>query len=129
MEATARKTGWVTLAGVLFLLVGAWNFIIGLIAVGVSLGGTDATVRGDLDAGNLEGLGIAVMIIGILVLIAGAGILARNAGAWLLGMVLAVISLLVNFSYHKVLDGWGFIEIAVTLAVIVILALRRPEFG
>jgi hypothetical protein len=59
-----RKTGWVTLVGVLFLIGGVFNVIWGLAGVGVGLGGTDSTVLGDTDVGNIVFLGIIGMAIG-----------------------------------------------------------------
>jgi hypothetical protein len=129
MESSVRRSGWVTLVGILFLIAGFFNLIWGVVALGVSLGGTDATVMGDLSAGNLEGLGIAGVIVGGLQLIAGGGILARNPSARVLGMAMAVIAVLLNFGYHHALDGWAFSGLFVNLLIIVILAVKGEDFA
>lgn len=129
MEATvSRRTGWVTLVGILFLIAGGFDVIWGVVALGVSLGGTDATVLGDLARGDLEGLGIAGVVVGTLQLLAGVGIITRTPSARILGITLAVISVLLNFAYHRVLEGWAFTGLVLNLAIIVILATRHDEF-
>jgi hypothetical protein len=128
MEATVRRTGWVTLVGVLFLIAGGFDLIWGLVALGVSLGGSDQTVVGDLSQGNLEGLGIAGLIIGGLQVYAGTGILNRAPSARALGLILAVIAILLHFAYYRVLDGWAFTGLFINLVIILILSLRREEF-
>ncbi len=129
MEATVRRSGWVTLVGILFLIAGGFDLIWGLLAVGVSFGGTEGTVEGDLSRAQLEGLGVAGLVIGTLQLIAGVGILTRSPSARVLGLVLAVIVVLLNFGYHQVLDGWAFTGLVLNLAVILILTLRSREFA
>jgi hypothetical protein len=133
MEATApvRRSGWVTLVGVLFIIGGFFNGVIGIVSLGVSLGGTDETVLGDLSGPihNMEGLGIAVLIVGALQLIAGFGIINRRGGGQVLGLVLAGLAIVIHFAYYRVEDGWAFTLIAWNLIVIFILALRSEEFA
>ena len=128
MEASARRSGWVGLVGLLFLLSGGFNLLWGVAALGVSLGGTDPQVIGDLSTGNLEGLGIAGVVVGTLQALAGIGILNRSRGALTLGLVLAGFSVLLNFGYHRVLEGWAFSGLVLNLAILVILSLRAAEF-
>jgi hypothetical protein len=129
MEASVRRTGWVSLVGILFLIAGGFDVIWGLVALGVSLGGTDETVLGDLSRGDLEGLGVAGLIVGGLQLYAGAGILNRSPSARVLGLILAVIAVLLHFGYYRVLDGWAFTGLVLNLAIIFILTLRKEEFA
>jgi hypothetical protein len=128
MERDARRSGWVTLVGVLLIIVGGFNLIWALAAIGVSLGGNDSAVVGELSYGTLEGLGIAGLIVGSLQVFAGIGILNRLAWGWAVGMGLAIVAVLLNFGYHRVLEGWAFSGLVVNLIVIVILSLRREEF-
>jgi hypothetical protein len=85
-------------------------------------------VLGDLSRGDLEGLGIAGLVLGSLQLYAGLGVLNRSSTARLVGLVLAVIVVLLNFAYHRVLEGWAFTSLAVNLAIIMILTAREEEF-
>lgn len=99
----------------------------GVVALGVSLGGIDATVLGDLARGDPEGLGIAGVVVGTLQLLAGVGIIPRTPSARIM-IALGVISVLLNFGYHRVLEGWAFTGLVLNLAIIVILATRHDEF-
>ena len=100
----------------------------GLVALGVSLGGTDETVVGDISQGNLEGLGIAGLIVGALQVYAGAGILNRSPSARTIGMILAGIVIVLNFAYYRVLEGWAFTGLVLNIVIILILSLRHDEF-
>ena len=119
-----------TLVGVLFAIGGGFDLIWGLVALGVSLGGTDRTVLGDLGGPvhNLEGLGIAGLILGGLQLYAGFGILSRNPSARAVGLGLSVLAIFLHFAYYRVLDGWAFTGLFISLLIILILCLRREEF-
>lgn len=129
MEAGIRRSGWVTFAGVLFVIAGAFNLIWALAAVGVSFGGSDSAVQGELAYGTLEGLGIAGLIVGSLQVFAGIGILNRVPSGWVIGMALAIVAVLLNFGYHRVLEGWAFSGLVINVIVILILSLRREEFA
>jgi hypothetical protein len=131
MEAIGarRRSGWVSLVGIMFLIAGGFDVIWGFVALGVSLGGTDHTVLGDLSVHNLEGLGVVGLILGGLQLYAGAGILGRRASAQLVGLVLAAVAVILNFAYYRVLDGWGFTGLGWNLVIIVILTLKSDEFA
>jgi hypothetical protein len=122
------RSGWVTLVGVLFLIGGFFNLIWGLVGVGVSLGGTEATVLGDMTSDSLRGLGIAGIAIGGLQLFTGAGILSRAKSAWIVGIVLAVAAILVDFAYHRVLDGWAMGGLLVNFLILIVLAMKEGEF-
>lgn len=128
MEASVHRSGWVSLVGILFLIAGAFDLIWGLAAIGVSLGGTDAQVLGDRSRGNLEGLGVAGLILGAAQLYAGSGILNRSPSARGVGLILAVIAVVIHFAYYRVLDGWGFSGLGINLVIILILSLRKEEF-
>jgi hypothetical protein len=116
------------LVGVMFLIAGGFDVIWGLVGIGVSLGGTDSAVIGDLSRGNLEGLGIAGLIVGAIQLYVGVAILQRRAAGQVLGIVIAAVVVLMNFAYYRVLDGWAFTGLVWNLLIIVILSLRSEEF-
>lgn len=126
--AAARRTAWVTIVGILFIIGGGFNLIWGLAAVGVSLGGTDQTVLGDVSVTNLEGIGIVGMVVGALQIFTGAGILARSPLARDIGFILAVLAILLNFGYYRYLDGWAWSGLVVNIGIVLILALRSEEF-
>lgn len=129
MEAVGvRRSGWVTLVGVLFVIGAVFELIWALVAVGVSLGGADVTVIGDFSQHNLEGVGIVGLIFGAIELYVGYAILSRLPSGQVLGIVIAALGVLLHFAYIRVLDSWGFIELVWGLAIILILTLRSEEF-
>jgi hypothetical protein len=83
------RSGWVTLVSVLYLISGAFNLLIGLVALGVSLSGSatvDRVYVGDWPTDNLEGAAIVVIVLASLQLLLGAGTGAaadgRGSSAW-----------------------------------------------
>lgn len=125
------RSGWVTLAAILFLLVGVFNLIIGLFGLGVSFGGgseIETTTRGDWPTDNLEGISIGLVVLGGLLIFTGGGIIARNRSAWVLGLIFATASVIAQVTYHRLLDGWAWIQLALAVGVLLILALKEKEF-
>jgi hypothetical protein len=123
-----RRSGWVTLVGVMFMIAGAMDLIWAVAALGVSLGGTDSTVIGDLSRNNLEGLGILGLIFAAIQLYVGYAILNRIPSGQVLGIAIAVLVILLHFAYIRVLDGWGFIGLVWNVLIIAILTMRSEEF-
>jgi hypothetical protein len=123
-----NRSGWVTLVGVLFLIAGLFNLLWGLVAVGLSLGGSDPAVLGDMNRDDLEGIGIVGIVVGATEILVGIGIWSRVAAARIVGLVVAVIAVVLNFAYHRVLDGWAFSGLFVNALVIYILAVHGREF-
>jgi len=120
----------VTFVGVLFIIAGCCDIVGGIVALGVSLGGTDPAVLGDLSGPvhNLEGLGIVLTLVGILQLVTGVGIMQRRPGAHMLGITLSVIAIVTHFAYYRVLDGWAFTSMFWALVILIILCARSEEF-
>jgi hypothetical protein len=127
-RAPAHRSGWVTLVGVLFMIGGGFDLIWSIVALGVSLGGTDRTVLGDLSVHNLEGLGIVGLIISGIQLYVGYAIMSRLPSGQILGIVIASLVVLMHFAYIRVLDAWGFVGLIWNLVIILILVLRSEEF-
>jgi hypothetical protein len=125
---SVRRSGWVTLVGVMFVIGGFFDLIWAIAALGVSLGGTDAIVIGDLSRNNLEGVGVFGLIVAGVQLYVGYAILNRLPSGQVLGIVIAVFGLLLHFAYIRVLDAWGFIELVWGLVIILILTMRSEEF-
>ena len=125
------RSGWVTLVAVLYLISGAFNFLIGLVALGVTLSGS-ATVEtaqvGDWPTDNLEGAGIAVMVFAVLQAILGGGIMARRRWAWIVGLVVSSLVIVTHLFYYRLLDGWAIGGLFTNIAIVWILAVKSEEF-
>lgn len=116
--------GWITFAGVMMILLGAFSIIEGLVALFrpdyylVGSGGLVLSV-------SYTGWGWIHLLLGILVLAAGFGVLAGQTWARVVGIVLASLSALLNLVFIAAYPMWAIIVIAVDVAVIFALS-RRP---
>ena len=128
----ASRTGWVTLVAVLYLISGALNVLIGLVALGVTLSGS-ATVEtayvGDWPTDNLEGAAIAVIVLAALQLLLGAGIWRRARWAWIAGLVISSLVIVTHIFYYRLLDGWAVGGLFTNILIVWILAVKAEEFS
>jgi hypothetical protein len=115
--------GWIFFAGVIMILGGTFQAIAGLVAI---FNSTYFLVpsTGLVVSVIYTGWGWTHLIVGILVVLAGFGVLTGQAWARLVGVVLAGISAIVNLGFLAAYPVWATIVIA--LDVIVIYALCVP---
>jgi uncharacterized membrane protein (DUF2068 family) len=128
---TAPRSGWVTLVAVLYLISGVFNILIGLVALGVTLSGSatvDRVYVGDWPTSNLEGAGIAVIVLAGLQLLLGAGLWERRRWAWIAGMVISSLVIVEHVFYYRLLDGWAVGGLITNIVIVLILALKEREF-
>lgn len=112
-------TGWVVFAAVLMIIAGALWAIQGFIAV----------VKGDLvifgTEGalflNVTGWGWVHMILGLLLLLAGFLVLRGNMFGRTIAVILAMLSIIVNFIWLPVYPIWAIVII--TLDVFILYAV------
>jgi hypothetical protein len=125
------RSGWVTLVAVLYLISGAFNLLVGLAALGVTLSGSSTVERGyvgDWPTDNLEGAAIAVIVLAGLQLLLGGGIWGRNRWAWAAGLVIASLVIVTHLFYYRLLDGWAVGGLITNIVIIWILAAKAEEF-
>jgi C4-dicarboxylate transporter len=99
-EEPDRGYGWVTFAGVLLLMVGTINFIEGLAAIGNA---HFFVANAKFVAGSLNTWGWVVLCIGVIQVVVGLGVFAKNqfsrwAGVGILSLN-AVIQLMIMPAY------------------------------
>jgi hypothetical protein len=130
MSRSRSRSGWVTAVGVLLALAGAANVLIGLLGVGIDIAGQDIhrTTLGDWPKEDLEGIAIAMIALGVLQLLIGAGVLVRAPLARVTGIVLASLVVLLDLAYYRLLDGWALTGIVWNLAIVFILAIKEEDF-
>jgi hypothetical protein len=122
-EPTKRGTGWIVFAGVLMVLAGANMFINGLWALHATTAVTN-TFKGQLlfEDSNLDTWGWIYIIVGLVVLVAGLCVFARQHWAVSLGIVLAVIQAI--FAFFWLLSGyWQAALVTIVLDMLVIYGL------
>ena len=122
MEQRTEPTGWVgwiMFAGIMMIIAGSLNAVYGLVALfndnWVVWGNTGAVVL------DITQWGWVHLILGVVVLLAGAGVMSGNILARTVGVFVAGISLIVNFLALPVYPVWSLVII--TLDVLVIWAL------
>ncbi|HVX20329.1 MAG TPA: hypothetical protein VHB02_03170 [Acidimicrobiales bacterium] len=117
-QFAVRSTGWRTFAGVLFVVVGAFNFIDGIVAIANAHYLSDHLVFGDL-----RSWGWTMLILGIIVFLVGLAILAGQAWAGWVGIVLAALNAIGQLLFLPAYPFWSVITIALDVVVIYGLAV------
>jgi hypothetical protein len=112
--------GWVVFAGVMLMMLGAFQVIQGLVALfddGFYLVGP----RGLLVDVDYNTWGWVHLLIGVVGVVAGLGLVAGNMVARIVGVGVAFLSALVNLAFIAAYPIWS--AILITIDVIVIYAL------
>jgi hypothetical protein len=125
------RSGWVTLVAALYLISGAFNLLVGLAALGVSLSGSntvETVYLGDWPTDDLVGAAIVVIVLGGLQILLGAGILRRDRWAWVAGVMVASLVIVTHIFFYRLLDGWALGGLITNIGILVILALKQDEF-
>ena len=120
--ASGWAVGGLAFAGTVMIVIGVFQVIAGLAAI---LEGDFFVVRAnyvfEIDP---SGWGWIHLIVGVLMFLIGASLLARQAWAGVATVVLASISAIVNFFFIPYYPFWALLVIA--LDIWVIWALTRP---
>ena len=109
-------TGWITFAAVMMILAGSLNLFYGIIAA-VNDEWVVFTNRANVYL-DISEWGWVHIIVGAVVLISGLGLFSGNILARTIAVVVASISLLVNFFFIPVYPLWAITVIVIDLLVI-----------
>lgn len=126
----APTSGWVGMAmfgGVMMMVAGTFHAMAGLVGIFKdtsywAVASSDLVVTIDYTA-----WGWVHLIVGALAIAAGAGILAGQAWARVTGVILAVISALVNLAFLAAFPLWATLIIAIDVLVIYALVAHGEE--
>jgi hypothetical protein len=118
----AARSGWLAFAGTLFILIGAFNAVEGLVAIFKDE--VFAVQEGQLVVTDYTAWGWFFLILGVIQLLVGFGILAGRGWARGVGIVLAMLSAVFHIAYLVAFPIWGLITIG--LCVVVIYGLLVP---
>jgi hypothetical protein len=119
-------TGWVVFASFMMFLVGSFQAIQGLVAIfddGFYLVRENGLV---VDV-NYNVWGTAHLILGVLLMLCGAGVLTGNLAARTVGVILAGLSALANLAFIGAYPIWSMIIITVDVLVIYALTVHGRE--
>jgi hypothetical protein len=122
----ATWSGWVFFGAVLLIVIGFLNLIQGLVALAkdeVFLVGES----GLLVVGDFTSWGIALVIGGVILILAGAGLMSGREWARWLGIILVVGNLIAQFAFFPAFPLWSLIVISLNAAVLFGLTARWRE--
>ncbi|HEY2205009.1 MAG TPA: hypothetical protein VGH99_11120 [Pseudonocardia sp.] len=119
-------TGWVVFAGVMLIMLGAFQAIEGLVALfdrGYYLVGANGLVV----SVDYTAWGWTHLIIGILAVVIGIGLIKGNTAALVMGVVLAGVSAIVNLAFIAAYPLWSTIVIAIDVIIIYAILVHGRE--
>ena len=119
-------TGWIVFGGLMMILVGSFSAIQGLVALFNSnyyvVGSEGLIVNLDFTT-----WGWVHLILGVILLLAGFGVMSGNTFARVIGIVLAVLSAIINMAFLGAYPVWSTIVITLDVLVIYALAVHGRE--
>lgn len=121
---TRPRSGIITFAGALFVLVGAFNIADGLVAMlnPEWFGETDILIA------NLEAWGVLMFLSGILQGVTGYAVLKRSRAGQIFGMCLAGINAFTHLLFIAHYPAWSLVIMAIDVAIIYVLTVHDDEF-
>ena len=122
-ELSGWAVGGITFAGVMMILIGAFQLIAGLVAI-IDDDFYVVTQNYTFDI-DTSAWGWIHLLLGLLVLLSGIYLFAGRAWAAVTAVVLAVLSAIANFFFIPYYPFWAILVIA--LDVWVIWSLTRPN--
>ncbi|MGY1605416.1 DUF7144 family membrane protein [Geodermatophilus sp. SYSU D00815] len=124
--APTAWAGWVVFAGVMLIMLGAFQIIEGLVALfddGFYLVGREGLVV-NVDYNTWGWVHVVVGVVGVL---AGLGLLAGNMVARVVGVIVAFLSALVNLAFLAAYPVWSVIMITIDVVVIYAIVVHGKE--
>jgi hypothetical protein len=113
---SAWAVGWAYFASIMLMIVGSFGIIVGIVGIAKE----EFYVIGEkwVFTFNVTTWGWIHLILGIVVLLAGIGILSGNVLARTVGVIVAAISAIVNFMWLPYYPVWSVTVIAIDVAII-----------
>jgi hypothetical protein len=126
-ETVARRSGWITFAGVMALIAGGYNALSGIAAL--SDDDTVAAQAGEVLYGiDLTAWGWFWLLVGLAQIVAGVLILQRkSAGLWM-GVAFASLSAMMTVFVMFVFPLWAIAVLTIDFLVLFGLLTQSDEF-
>jgi hypothetical protein len=118
--------GWVAFAGAMMIMLGTFQAIQGFVAI-FDEGFYRVTERGLVVEVDFTVWGWTHLLLGVLIVAAGAGVLVGNLAARIVAVVLAAFSAIVNLLFIEAYPIWSIIIITVDVLVIFALIVHGRE--
>jgi hypothetical protein len=122
MDQVREGSGWLGFAGVLLILVGFFNIIDGIAAIGNA-----NYLANQLLFANLDAWGWFFLIWGIIQVLAGFAVLGGASWGALVGIVTAFLNIIAQFAWAQTYPVWAIA--AIVADVLVIYGLLVYGFG
>ncbi|TQM44865.1 hypothetical protein FB388_2251 [Pseudonocardia cypriaca] len=122
---TTFATGFAMFAGVLMIIAGIWSVLAGFAAI--LNDEVYVTTPQYVYSFDITGWGWIHLILGVLVAVAGVGVIQGATWGVVFGIALASLSALVNFAFIPHYPVWSILIIALDVAIIWGLATYRRE--
>lgn len=124
-ETRSGWTGWIAFASVMMLLGGSLNALYGLVALfndnWVVWGNTGAVFL------DITAWGWVMLAWGVIVILSGIGILSGNIVARTVAVIVAAVSVVVNFFFIPVYPIWALTVMVIGVLVIWALTAHGSE--
>ena len=117
---TGAWVGWIAFAGMMLIMLGSFHLIQGIVAIFEDEYFL-VTSSGLLVSVDYTTWGWVHLIGGVVVLLAGVGVLSGKMWARTVGVIVALVSAIVNLAFLAAYPIWSILMI--TLCVVVIMAL------
>ncbi len=124
-----ERTAWagmVIFAGVMLIMLGSFHAMMGLVAI-FDPGYYMVTQNGLVVSVDYTTWGWTYLILGGVATLAGVGVLAGQMWARITGIVLAVVSAIVNIAFIAAYPVWTTIVVALDVVVVYALAVHGKE--
>ena len=123
---TSGWVGWVVFGAMMMLMVGSFQAIVGLTALFQSeyYVVTESGLLLDVD---FTAWGWAHLVLGAVAVAAGAGLLAGQLWARVVGIAMALVSAVVNLAFVAAYPVWSLVIIALDVLVIYAIAMHGSE--
>jgi hypothetical protein len=126
-EDLARRSGWITFAGVIALVAGGYNALSGIAAL------ADDDTLADRATEVLYGIDLTAwgwfwLIVGVVQLVTGVLILGRNIWGLWLGVAIACVSAFMTVFVMFVFPLWAIAVLTLDFLVLYGLLTRSDEF-
>ena len=125
MTSENRGAGGAYFAGVLMIVIGIFGALEGLAAIikdSFFVASPNYWINVDV-----SGYGWIHLLLGILIGLAGFGVLAGQTWARVIGIVLAALSAIANFLFIPYYPFWAILIIALDIWIIWALSVWQPE--
>jgi hypothetical protein len=119
-------TGWVVFAAVMMVMVGTFQVIEGLVAL-FDDGFYAVSPDGLIVSVDYNVWGWIHLLVGLVLMAAGFGVMAGNVVARAVGVVIALISAVLNLAFIAAYPLWSTIVIAIDVVVIYALTAHGRE--